>query len=176
MHLKPKGAHVNKRIIVAIAFAALAAITAIPSSLAGPTRAGGAATVAVGKSSLGRILVNGQGRTLYMFALDRHGRSACNGACASAWPPLIASGKARAVSGARASLVGRTRRQDGRWQVTYNGHPLYTFYQDTKKGQTNGQGVNFFGGVWNAISPAGAKIRSAGAGSMGYSSGGYGGY
>jgi predicted lipoprotein with Yx(FWY)xxD motif len=166
---------VSKRITIAIAVAALAAITAIPSSFAGPARAS-SATVAVGTSGLGRIIVDGHGRTLYMFGRDRNGKSTCSGACAAAWPPLISSGKPHAIAGAKASLLGRTRRQDGRWQVTYNGHPLYAFYQDTKKGQTNGQGLNFFGGVWNAISPNGAKIRSAAGAGVSYSSGGYGGY
>ena len=78
------------------------------------------------------------------------------------------------------SLLGRTKRKDGRWQVTYNHHPLYTFFQDTKEGQTNGEGLNFFGGEWDAVSPAGAKIEdndaasSGGGPSSGY--GGSGGY
>ncbi|PWU24367.1 MAG: hypothetical protein C5B48_06725, partial [Candidatus Rokuibacteriota bacterium] len=83
-------------------------------------------------------------------------------------------------SGAKASLLGRTRRQDGRWQATYNHHPLYTFFEDTKKGQTKGEGLNFFGGEWEAVSPAGAKVeKNAAASSSGgnpSAGGGYGGY
>ncbi len=78
--------------------------------------------------------------------------------CVQFWPPLIATGKPRAGAGARASLLGTTRRADGRLQVTYKRHPLYTFVKDTTKGQTNGEGVNAFGAIWDAVSPAGAKV------------------
>jgi predicted lipoprotein with Yx(FWY)xxD motif len=109
-------------------------------------------------TSLGRILVNSQGRTLYLFGRDSRGKSACSGKCASFWPPLIAAGKPRAATGARASMLETTRRADGRLQVTYNHHPLYRFLKDTKKGQTNGEQLNAFGGVWYAVSPAGARV------------------
>jgi predicted lipoprotein with Yx(FWY)xxD motif len=72
---------------------------------------------------------------------------------------LITSGKPLATGGAKASLLGTTKRADGRPQVTYNHHPLYTFVKDTKKGQTNGEGLTAFGGKWEANSPAGAKIE-----------------
>ena len=123
--------------------------------------------VSTASTSLGRILVNSQGRTLYLFGRDSRGKSACSGKCASFWPPLITSGKPRVTSGARAALIGTTRRTDGRLQVTYNHHPLYTFAKDTKAGQTNGEGVNAFGGVWDAVSPAGTKIVKPNAPSQG---------
>jgi len=125
------------------------------------------AVVSTAKTSLGRIIVKSNGRTLYMFGKDRNGKSACSGQCATFWPPLITSGKPRVTSGARASLVGTTRRTDGRLQVTYNHHPLYTFVKDTKAGQTNGEGVNAYGAVWDAVSPAGAKIVKPNAPSQG---------
>ena len=84
--------------------------------------------------------------------------STCYGACAANWPPFISSAKARARVGAKQSLIGRTRRSDGRWQATYKGHPLYTFVKDTAKGDTNGEGLNIFGGEWDLVSPRGAKI------------------
>jgi predicted lipoprotein with Yx(FWY)xxD motif len=115
--------------------------------------------VSTAKTSLGRILVNSRGRTLYLFEKDRKGKSACAGKCATFWPPLIATGKPRAAGAAKSSLVGTTKRADGRLQVTYNHHPLYTFAKDTKKGQTNGEGVNAFGAGWDVVSPAGAKIE-----------------
>src|SRR5881409_1512590 len=102
-------------------------------------------TVSVRKTSLGRILVNSRGHTLYLFGKDRNGKSACAGMCATFWPPLIAAGKPSAGAGTRASLLGTTRRADGRRQVTYNHHPLYTFVKDKRKGQTNGEGLNAFG-------------------------------
>jgi predicted lipoprotein with Yx(FWY)xxD motif len=125
------------------------------------------ATVGVANVGLGKILVNSHGRTLYMFTKDSGTTSACSGACAVNWPPLRASGKPTLGSGADSSLVGTTMRSDGKPQVTYNGHPLYLFSGDTKAGDTNGEGVNAFGGLWYAVSPAGNKVVAA-APSTGY--------
>ena len=143
------------------AAAALAALAAAIFLLHPPkTEAAPAAgtVVSTGTTSLGRILVNSGGRTLYVFSRDKNDKSACAGMCAKFWPPLIAAGKPRASAGARASLLGTTKRADGRMQVTYNRHPLYTFVKDTKKGQTHGEGLTAFGGQWNAVSPAGTKV------------------
>jgi predicted lipoprotein with Yx(FWY)xxD motif len=115
--------------------------------------------VSTASTGLGRILVDSSGHTLYLFENDRKDKSACAGMCASFWPPLVAAGKPLPGSGAKASLLGTTRRADGRMQVTYNRHPLYTFVKDTKKGQTNGEGLSAFGAKWNAVSPAGTKIE-----------------
>jgi predicted lipoprotein with Yx(FWY)xxD motif len=123
--------------------------------------------VSTATTSLGRILVDARGHTLYLFGKDRNGKSACSGACAAAWPPLIATAKPRAGAGAEASRLGTTRRADGRLQVTYNRHPLYTFVKDTTKGQTNGEGLNAFGATWNALSAAGAKVTKHAAQSSG---------
>ena len=114
--------------------------------------------VKTAQTGLGRILVNSRGHTLYLFRKDRNGKSACAGMCATFWPPLIAAGKPRAGAGTRASLLGTTRRADGRRQVTYNHHPLYTFVKDKRKGQTNGEGLSAFGAKWYAVSPAGARV------------------
>ena len=137
--------------------AVVVAATLIPASLAGPSK-GSAAIVHVAQSKLGRILVDNHGRTLYLFENDRRGKSSCNGACAKAWPPLLASGKPHAGAGAKASLLGTTKRSDGRRQLTYNGHPLYTFVKDIDRGQTNGEEVDAFGAEWYVVSSAGAKI------------------
>jgi len=116
--------------------------------------------VKTAQTGLGRILVNSRGHTLYQFGKDKNGKSACAGQCATFWPPLInTSGKPLAQAGAKASLLGTTKRADGRMQVTYNHHPLYTFAKDTKKGQTKGEGLTAFGGKWEVNSPAGAKIE-----------------
>jgi predicted lipoprotein with Yx(FWY)xxD motif len=141
----------------------------VASASSSSARAG--TTVGVASSKLGRILVDGRGRTLYLFAKETHGKSACSGACAAYWPPLIASGKAHAVAGAKASLLGSTRRADGRLQVTYRHHPLYLFSGDAKKGLTSGQGLSDFGGKWWAVSPAGNKIVTGGSSGTGYSYG-----
>jgi predicted lipoprotein with Yx(FWY)xxD motif len=150
---------VKAKITLLIAVAAAVAATLIPTSLAGQSKSSPAA-VHVSQSTLGPILVDGRGRTLYLFERDKHGKSSCNGACAIAWRPLIASGKPRAGAGAKASLLGTTKRRDGRRQMTYNRHPLYTFVKDTKKGQTNGEGVEAFGAQWYVVSPAGTKIET----------------
>ena len=142
------------------AFAASAVIASIAAALAlagGTTTAG--ARVAVAKSPLGRILVDSKGITLYDFVKDKGTTSVCYGACAALWPPLITKGKPTAGLGVRASLLGTTKRKDGKLEVTYKGHPLYYFVTDTKPGQTTGQGVNQFGGPWWVLSPAGQEIH-----------------
>ena len=121
------------------------------------------ARVALASTPLGRILVDRRGRTLYLFEKDNHGRSACSGKCAGYWPPLIASGKSLATAGAKASLLGTTRRADGRLQVTYNNHPLYTFVRDTRQGQTSGEELDVFGAEWYAVSATGAKVEKSSA-------------
>ena len=155
--------------------ALLMAAALIQVGLAGPAKRS-AATVRVSQSKLGRILVNGRGRSLYLFEKDKRGKSSCYGACATYWPPLIVSGKPRAGTGAKASLLGRTKRRDGRWQVTYNRHPLYTYVGDTKRGQTNGEGLDDFGAEWDLVSPAGAKVEKNEAESQSGGNSGSGGY
>jgi predicted lipoprotein with Yx(FWY)xxD motif len=153
--------------VVAAAAAALAVLAAMIFLLNAPKTeaAGNAATVvSTAKTKLGRILVNSRGHTLYLFMKDRNGKSACNGMCAKFWPPLIARGKVQATAGAKASLIGRTRRADGRMQVTYNHHPLYSFVKDSKKGQTNGEGLLAFGAHWYAVSPAGKAVKKSSGG------------
>jgi predicted lipoprotein with Yx(FWY)xxD motif len=118
------------------------------------------ALVTTRKTKLGTILVNAQGRSLYLFLKDKNGKSACSGACAKAWPPLMTTGKPRAAGGANAKLLGTTKRSNGT-QVTYNGHPLYTFFQDTKAGQTKGQGSNFFGALWYVMGTNGKQITKS---------------
>jgi predicted lipoprotein with Yx(FWY)xxD motif len=120
--------------------------------------------VRVAHSHLGRILVNSAGRTLYLFKGDVPSKSRCSGACAVAWPPLLATGNLTAGPGVTSSKLGTITRSDGTKQVTYHGHPLYTFI-DEKPGQTNGQGVMAFGATWFAVSPAGTQIRTPHAGS-----------
>jgi predicted lipoprotein with Yx(FWY)xxD motif len=126
------------------------------SSVAGNARA--SATVSLAKTKLGMVLVNSRGHTLYLFAKDKNGTSACSGSCASFWPPLLSSGKPTAGSGVKRSLLGKTRRSDGRLQVTYNRHPLYTFALDKQAGQTRGEGNLAFGAKWYAVSARGTKV------------------
>jgi predicted lipoprotein with Yx(FWY)xxD motif len=115
--------------------------------------------ISTASTGLGTTLVDSRGHTLYLFEKDRNGRSTCSGQCATNWPPVIASGRPVAGPGVRASLLGETKRADGRVQVTYNHHPLYFFSRDTKKGQANGENVDAFGAEWYAVSPAGTHIE-----------------
>jgi predicted lipoprotein with Yx(FWY)xxD motif len=138
--------------------AVLAAIAVVATvAVATGSAAGGHATVSVRKTKLGTILVDGQGRSLYLFLKDKHGKSACAGACAKFWPPLMTSGKPTAAKGVQAKLLGTTVRKAGR-QVTYAGHPLYTYAGDAKAGQTNGQGSTNFGAAWWVLAPNGHQI------------------
>jgi predicted lipoprotein with Yx(FWY)xxD motif len=116
------------------------------------------ATVSLRKTKLGLILVNSSGHTLYMFARDTNGKSACNGSCARFWPPLLSHTKPTAGPHIRASLLGTTRRSNGSLQVTYNRHPLYTFSLDKQAGQTHGEGNFAFGGKWYAVSARGTAV------------------
>lgn len=109
---------------------------------------GSPATIATKSTSLGTLLVDSQGRTLYLFEADHGSRSSCSGACASAWPPVTTSSTPKPSGSARASLLGTTKRSDGSLEVTYAGHPLYRFAGDTQPGQTNGQGSDEFGATW----------------------------
>jgi predicted lipoprotein with Yx(FWY)xxD motif len=121
---------------------------------------GRAATIGVSGTSVGNVLVNSQGRTVYLFKKDTSTTSTCTGACASSWPPVRATGKPTAAGGAKASMLGTTKRSDGKPQVTYHGHPLYLFSGDQKPGDVKGQGVNAFGAVWWTVSSAGNQVTT----------------
>jgi len=159
----------------ALVAAALVAVTFGDISSASPLRASKGALVALRTTALGKVLVDARGHTLYLFEKDQHGRSACYGACPTYWPPLLSPSKARAAKGVRASLLGLTKRTDGKRQVTYAGHPLYTFVNDKKAGQTTGEGMTVFGGTWDAVSASGHAVEPT-ASDSGGSGGGYGGY
>jgi predicted lipoprotein with Yx(FWY)xxD motif len=109
---------------------------------------------------LGTILVDGKGRTLYLFQADKTDKSTCTGACAAAWPPLVSKGQPKAGNGVKSNLLGTSKRSDGTTQVTYNKHPLYFFAGDTKPGQTNGQDLNQFGALWYVLNPAGKQVET----------------
>jgi predicted lipoprotein with Yx(FWY)xxD motif len=135
----------------------------------------GAATITATSTKLGMILVDGSGRTLYLFAKDQPDQSACAGACAAAWPVDQTSGTPKAGSGVQASLLGTIKRSDNTTQVTYNQHPLYYFQGDSGAGQQNGQGVDAFGAKWFVVNPAGDAVSGGATATTAASSGGYGG-
>jgi predicted lipoprotein with Yx(FWY)xxD motif len=142
-------------LVLAVLGAALSSV----ASAAG--RAGEAAqsTLTIRPSAFGRILFDGRGRALYAFTRDPRGRSVCSGACAAAWPPYIVKRRPGAGPGVRASLLGTTRRRDGRLQVTYAGRPLYYYVRDIRPGQVTCQNVFGFGGLWLVMRPNGRVVR-----------------
>jgi predicted lipoprotein with Yx(FWY)xxD motif len=169
---------VNRKIALLIAAAALSAAALIAAvfgdtSSASPLQASKGALVALRTTALGNVLVDARGHTLYLFEKDKHGRSACYGACATYWPPLSSTAKPRPGRGVHASLLGLSKRTDGKRQVTYAGHPLYTFIADKKAGQTTGEGLNNFGAAWDAVAASGRAVEPAATDSGG--TGGYGG-
>jgi predicted lipoprotein with Yx(FWY)xxD motif len=112
----------------------------------------------VEKTKIGKVVANAKGHTLYMFRADHGKASSCYGQCAKFWPPLLTKGKPVAGPGLKASLLGTTKRKDGKLQVTYKGHPLYLFLEDTKAGDTTGEGSKAFGAGWYALTPTGVVI------------------
>lgn len=148
----------RRRALAVVALGALAVVAfLVASSFArGATRS--SATVSLHKTTLGMVLVARNGHTLYLFGKDRNGKSACSGSCAHFWPPLLTQSKPIAGSGTNGALLGTTKRSDGKVQVTYAKHPLYTYLLDTRAGQTKGEGLTFFGGVWNALSARGTAV------------------
>jgi predicted lipoprotein with Yx(FWY)xxD motif len=141
----------------ALAALALVAAVALVAATAG-NAAGNRATVKTRHGKLGMFLVGGNGKTLYLFEKDKTSKSTCTGQCAQFWPPLLTSGKAKASGKARGSLLGTTRRSNGKLQVTYKGHPVYYFSQDSKPGDTMGQDFSAFGAKWYVLAPNGKKI------------------
>jgi predicted lipoprotein with Yx(FWY)xxD motif len=152
-----------KRLIPLLAVAAAAAASVVIATSGGGSAGAGTAaarsaqrgtTVAVRVTKLGRTLVDGRGRTLYLFERDRSTTSACVGACASLWPLLTTAGRPHAGAGAQAGKLGVNRAG----QVIYAGHPLYLYAGDRRPGDLNGQGLDQFGAKWYVLAPSGAKI------------------
>jgi predicted lipoprotein with Yx(FWY)xxD motif len=106
---------------------------------------------------LGKIIVDSKGFTLYDFHKDKGTTSSCYGGCAQVWPPLLTEGAPQAGNGAPAAKLGTTKRKDGSTQVTFAGHPLYTYAEDTKPGEINGNDFSSFGAQWYALLPSGEE-------------------
>ncbi len=135
-----------------------------PAATASPADDGGSqetarkgTTVKLVDSQFGRILADGRGQAVYLFDKETSKRSECYGACAKAWPPLLTKGKPRTGGGARSRLLGTTRRRNGKRQVTYDGHPLY-YYVDDSPGRVLCHNVEEFGGLWLVIRAAGTPV------------------
>ena len=119
---------------------------------------GGRGSVKLASTKLGKVLADAQGRALYLFEADKGTMSACGGSCATVWSPLTTTGAPTAGAGVAASKLGTTKRSDGATEVTYNGHPLYTYAGDSAPGETSGQGLDDFGAEWYALSARGDKV------------------
>ena len=149
---------------------------------AGATAAASMATVSTRSGPFGRYLVDGTGRTLYLFASDGANRSTCTGSCLTYWPPLTSTGKPSAVGGVLAGRLATFAGPAGSSWVSYAGHPLYYFALDKAAGDIKGQGSNNFGAKWWLVAPSGQPITAGGSSSAassssggGYGGGGYGG-
>jgi predicted lipoprotein with Yx(FWY)xxD motif len=137
-----------------------------PASTASGSAASGSAAstatvIATASASGNKFLVSGTGHAIYLWAKDGKNSSACTGACASAWPPVPATGKVTAAGGAVSKDLGTITRSDGTKQVTYDGHPLYYFAGDSGPGQANGQGSDNFGAKWWLVAPSGADVTGS---------------
>lgn len=117
-----------------------------------------AATVTIARTGLGQTLVDGSGRTLYLFEADNANGSTCYGSCANAWPPATAAAAPHTAGAASAALLSTVHRTDGTTQLTYHGHPLYRYAGDAGPGDTAGQGLLQFGAKWYVLNPSGDKI------------------
>jgi predicted lipoprotein with Yx(FWY)xxD motif len=133
------------------------AYTATGASATTTTTAG--ALVSTKRVKLGTVLATGpKQRTVYLFEGDKGSASACSGSCARVWPPVTTTGNPRAGGAAAAASLGTIKRPDGSMQVTYRGHPLYTYSSDKDTSDSYGQGIKSFGADWYVIAPTGQKI------------------
>ena len=141
--------------------ATIGVLGAVAVFIASASAAGAPAKVSVRTTSLGMILVNGRGHTLYAFTRDTRNQDRCvtTAGCTSIWPLLTSAGRPRAGTGVAASKLSTIRLSNGSHQVTYAGHPLYTYSGDSSAGETDYVGVSQFGGTWLAVTAAGRTLR-----------------
>ncbi len=163
--------------LVAVAAAALVTLSACGSGSSsttaqqptGASRGGSGSALSIAQTSLGKVLVDSQGMTLYVLSADGMNQSTCSTQCLQFWPAAAPS-----HAGKLAAMSGRTTTPDGTAIATVDGHPVYTFSQDQKPGDVNGEGLNEFGGTWYAASPTGQPVTSAPSGASSSSSTGRG--
>jgi predicted lipoprotein with Yx(FWY)xxD motif len=151
---------VKRLTTMSAALLVLAALAIAGCGGGGEGEAGGGSTVGSTEiSGLGDVLVDSSGMTVYLFTPDKGTTSTCYGECEEEWPPVVAAGKPSAGEGATSADLGTTKRKDGTVQVTYKGHPLYTFADDKGPGEANGQEDD---GVWFALDEAGSAVKGKG--------------
>jgi predicted lipoprotein with Yx(FWY)xxD motif len=131
--------------------------TGAGEQMASTSAGGGGMTVSGAEvPGLGTVLVDSKGLTVYEFTEDKGTTSNCYGECEAAWPPVTAGGKPSPGEGAMPADLGTTKRKDGTVQVTYKGHPLYTFAEDKRPGEANGNEAD---GTWFALNEAGTAVK-----------------
>jgi predicted lipoprotein with Yx(FWY)xxD motif len=118
--------------------------------------------VALGQTRYGKALTSKTGQALYLFEKDKRNKSSCYGACAGAWPPYVTDGQVRAGSGVKADLLGTVKRDDGKTQVTYKGHPLYYYIKDRNPGDVTGQNLKDHGAEWYLVGANGQRVPGHG--------------
>ncbi len=136
-----------------------AAPSTTPTTTSTASSDSGPETIKAKSSRLGTILADGEGKTVYLFEKDKGTTSACNGACARAWPPVTTDGAPKAGGGIQAAMLTTSKRSDGTTQVVYGGHPLYYFVRDADSGDAYGQGLDGFGAEWYVVGPNGKKVE-----------------
>ena len=151
----------KKKVVLAVVAALALAVAGAAAAAAVTHSQSSSGTVTLRTTKLGKVLATRAGMTLYLFRADKKGKSACYGQCATYWPPLLKKGALTAGTGLKAKLLGTTKRKNGTRQVTYAGHPLYRFKLDKAAGDVAGQGQDFFGGKWYALSAAGRTITKS---------------
>jgi predicted lipoprotein with Yx(FWY)xxD motif len=152
----------RRNVLMAAALAAVLAAVAIAQAQATRAKSASSSTIALRQTSLGEILVNSSGLTLFDFSRDSSSKDACQSisGCTSAWPPLVTSVKPTAGSGLNASKLATIKLSNGKKQVTYYGRPLYLFSGDKHAGETSYVGVNELGGTWLAVNAKGASVQA----------------
>jgi predicted lipoprotein with Yx(FWY)xxD motif len=151
-----------KRVTIALITAAAAAATALPASAAGgAAHAARGTKLEIQSTSLGRILATGSGRTVYMFTHDQVNHDTCVAisGCTGIWPLVTSNGTPTLGPGVKRSLVGAIKLPSGARQVTYAGHPLYTYIADAGPGDTSYVGLSQFGGHWYALNAGGRVVK-----------------
>ncbi len=144
--------------VVALMAVALLAACGSTSGASPATSSSAGAALSVIQDGTTPLLADASGHAIYLLTSDSAGTSTCNGACATAWPP-VAAGSTTVPSDVTASL-GTATRSDGSSQLTVDGHPVYTFQGDSAPDMVTGEGVTAFGGTWYALSPSGAEVTS----------------
>jgi predicted lipoprotein with Yx(FWY)xxD motif len=155
------GIQLKRVLVIALLTSAGAAMAAsLPTALAA-SRSGGAKINLESTKQFGKILDDSKGWTIYAFTKDSKNKDACQNisGCTGAWPPVVTTGTPVAGTGVKQSLLGTIKLKNGKKQVTYNGHPLYTYVADGGPHMTFY--VNFlqFGGRWPAVNAAGALVK-----------------